>query len=852
MSHNFLFSFVILSAILLGISCASKANLRDRIDSTELTMQFLYAADKDSVSISVANISKGKVDLLWKEITVPIVDGMAKFYFDHKNSFMIKTYKSFYNGCWSDWILEQGDKLIIYVDRGSLRFSGNAASKFLAWYKADSLLKTVPLPKNTNQHTATSLEDFYDFIKYKDKQLDLVIPFIDSFKAMLSYYSYNTIRARFISRIEEGRLDKFSAFKYKASDFGLDNKSVANVFDSTVTSKYLTWLSESEFGEGWYALVREEVARKFNYDYDNDSLKSRELRKFLYYSHGKKKYKGLAREKFLKRLITLETMYEIGFTDQTEKLIDMYYSEPGFEEYKKYVKEYEINIRKLSSGKLAPYFSLTDTMGRVYSTEEIKGKIAIIDFWFTGCTGCVQMSPSFHKVEEAFKTDTNVLFLSISIDKDRFKWIKSISEKKYTSGSGINLYTGGKGQSHSIIKTYSINAYPTLYMIDAEGRIVNNPLPDPRDDSGKGMIQLIKNELVLLQDGPYVFHDKDASRVINLNGKSERSSKDTAKLFAGTNVLGESFKINLKNTNISEPTIWEKPSRILALSDIEGNFLALRKLLQSNHIINHEFQWVFGNGHLVFAGDMFDRGLQVTECLWLIYSLEEQARQAGGYVHFILGNHEILNLSGKTDYVRHKYLQNTQLIGLPYKDLYNSNSELGQWLRSKNVVEKIGDLLFLHGGIGPELDSLQLSLEEMNSIARPFFSKEWEARQSADVRLFMLFNSKFSPFWYRNQYLDSDLKRYPQGQVLYKPKLKEIEIILSRYNVNKIITGHTIIADTISLHYGGRIINIDTKHAAGNSEALLVEGGTYYRVDGNGKRKVLISEEKKEISRIPK
>ena len=85
--------------------------------------------------------------------------------------------------------------------------------------------------------------------------------------------------------------------------------------------------------------------------------------------------------------------------------------------------------------------------------------------------------------------------------------------------------------------------------------------------------------------------------------------------------------------------------------DVEGNFSALRKLLQANKIITEDFNWQFGKGHLVLIGDFFDRGEQVTELLWFIYSLEEKAKDAGGYVHFILGNHEIMNLSADLRYV---------------------------------------------------------------------------------------------------------------------------------------------------------------------------------------------------------
>ncbi len=50
---------------------------------------------------------------------------------------------------------------------------------------------------------------------------------------------------------------------------------------------------------------------------------------------------------------------------------------------------------------------------------------------------------------------------------------------------------------------------------------------------------------------------------------------------------------------------------------------------------------------------MFDRGEQVTECLWRIYSLEKKAKSAGGYVHFIL-EITVMNLQGDHLYVQAK------------------------------------------------------------------------------------------------------------------------------------------------------------------------------------------------------
>ena len=83
---------------------------------------------------------------------------------------------------------------------------------------------------------------------------------------------------------------------------------------------------------------------------------------------------------------------------------------------------------------------------------------------------------------------------------------------------------------------------------------------------------------------------------------------------------------------------------MFVLSDIEGEFAAFKSLMQGNGIMDQNYKWTFGDGHLVICGDLFDRGNRVTEYLWLLYKLEDEAKAQGGYVHVILGNHDIMNL----------------------------------------------------------------------------------------------------------------------------------------------------------------------------------------------------------------
>jgi len=158
--------------------------------------------------------------------------------------------------------------------------------------------------------------------------------------------------------------------------------------------------------------------------------------------------------------------------------------------------------------------------------------------------------------------------------------------------------------------------------------------------------------------------------------------------------------------------------------------------------MDKRFNWTFGSGHLVICGDLFNRGRNVTEFLWLLYRLEDKAKAAGGYVHVILGNHDIMNLSGDLRFVDRKYLLSARSLGMDYAKLYDQNTELGSWLRTKNIMEKIGDKIFVHGGISPSLLNLKLSIQQINDMARPCY-----ATQKKDLSVMMqLVFGKDGPF----------------------------------------------------------------------------------------------------------
>jgi len=261
--------------------------------------------------------------------------------------------------------------------------------------------------------------------------------------------------------------------------------------------------------------------------------------------------------------------------------------------------------------------------------------------------------------------------------------------------------------------------------------------------------------------------------------------------------------------------------RIVALSDIHGQYGLLVKLLRAHHVIDQDDRWALGSATLVVAGDVFDRGPQVTEAFWLLYSLQQQAEAAGGAVHFVLGNHETMVLYDDLRYVNPKYLKSAQLLGRSYPALYGADSVIGQWLRTRPVLLQIGDTLFLHGGIAPENLDLVRGLDATNTLYQASVGPPKDQVKAAPDTA-RLFDGKTSPIWFRG---------YFNGQM----DTDQVETVLKDLGLKRIVVGHTSMPHVSSFH-GGRIIAIDSSIKNGeNGELLFIEDGKVSRglLDGS-------------------
>lgn len=317
----------------------------------------------------------------------------------------------------------------------------------------------------------------------------------------------------------------------------------------------------------------------------------------------------------------------------------------------------------------------------------------------------------------------------------------------------------------------------------------------------------VRLDTLSLNDGPYVFIADDSLIEKRIkNGLLETNS-------LAFDALPTQFN--------AESSVYHNVSKIVALSDVHGQYDVTTTLLKNNKIIDAAENWAYGDGHFVIVGDIFDRGPNVTELLWLIYKLEKQAEQAGGKVHYLLGNHEFMVMLNDLRYINKKYRQTERILRTHYNELYGNETVLGRWLRSKATIITINDNLFVHGGISSEFMASGFNLEATNQKLRQSLmeterDKKWDS-------IYGKYYDSDAPIWYRGYFSDTFKKEH-------------IKKLLRALKVKHIVVGHTSQTQVESL-FKNRVFAVDTSIKNGVSgELLFIETDNFYRGTMDGQK----------------
>jgi len=107
-----------------------------------------------------------------------------------------------------------------------------------------------------------------------------------------------------------------------------------------------------------------------------------------------------------------------------------------------------------------PDFEVKDLAGRPLRSADLKGKVAIVDFWATWCTPCVKELPDLQRYHDSLKGRADLVFLSFNTDDDA-ELVKQFAVK---NGVRFPVYL-----AESLADPNGVLGYPTKLIVDARG-----------------------------------------------------------------------------------------------------------------------------------------------------------------------------------------------------------------------------------------------------------------------------------------------------------------------------------------------------------------------------------------------
>lgn len=283
------------------------------------------------------------------------------------------------------------------------------------------------------------------------------------------------------------------------------------------------------------------------------------------------------------------------------------------------------------------------------------------------------------------------------------------------------------------------------------------------------------------------------------------------------------------------------PARIVAVGDLHGDYAAWIDIARDARLIDPSNKWIGGQTVLVQTGDIVDRGPDSLKIIRHLQKLEGEAKRAGGRVVVLLGNHEAMQVTGDFRYVtpgeyaafadrgskarreaafaanakaiiafyhqrdpslspaaiRDEWFSTNPLGKVEYVAAWSPTGELGRWVATLPAAAKIGDTLFVHGGISANYALVPLS--EINRRARA-------ALLAGDDSDTAIINDEMGPLWYRGL-----VTRSGDVPAAGRPTIDaELDGALLGHGVKRLVIGHTPAIKGITIERGGKLVRIDT------------------------------------------
>ena len=264
------------------------------------------------------------------------------------------------------------------------------------------------------------------------------------------------------------------------------------------------------------------------------------------------------------------------------------------------------------------------------------------------------------------------------------------------------------------------------------------------------------------------------------------------------------------------------PARLVAIGDLHGDLDHARRAFRLAGAIDDRDRWVGGPLVVVQTGDEIDRGDDDKAILDLVEELKKEAARAGGELIALLGNHEVMNASLDFRYVTASALATFSLFGAADASAsraavspeangraaaFAPGGSYANLEAGRPFVVKVGDTVFVHGGILPK--HVAYGLDRMNDEL-----DGWLAGKRQDAPAVLV--AEDGPVWTR-AYSSEDAP----------PDCSDLATALAELGAKRMVVGHTVQHHGVNSACEGQVWRIDvgmSRYFGGPIQALEIRG----------------------------
>lgn len=166
-----------------------------------------------------------------------------------------------------------------------------------------------------------------------------------------------------------------------------------------------------------------------------------------------------------------------------------------------------------------------------------------------------------------------------------------------------------------------------------------------------------------------------------------------------------------------DSVVVKEPKRIVAIGDIHGDLKALKRALKTAGAINESDEWIGKDLVIVQTGDLLDRGDDDLEVIEFLEKLKVEAENAGGKIHTLSGNHELMNVQLDFRYATEASTKTfADKKGLTREDAFKPGGPFAMILSNYPAILKMDKMIFVHGGLKKE--HVLYGIEKINNEYR--------------------------------------------------------------------------------------------------------------------------------------